>query len=38
MINPSFAFELFSSWLAIEMFMPEFYEFLYQLDTEEEHY
>ena len=32
LINVDFAYDLFSEWLSIEMWTPEFYEFLEQID------
>lgn len=36
MIAVPFAFDLFSSWLAIEMWTPDYYDFLSQIDGDYE--
>ncbi len=38
MIDVTFGFGLFSCWLAREMWPCDYYDFLAQLTTEEEHY
>jgi hypothetical protein len=38
MIDVTFGFGLFSCWLAREMWPCDYYDFLSQLTTEEEHY
>lgn len=37
MINVEFAFELFTTWLAREMWPTDYYDFISQLDDEEGH-
>ena len=34
LINVDFAYDLFSSWLSIDMWSPDFYDFLEQIDEE----
>jgi hypothetical protein len=36
MINPEFAYKLFTHWLAIEMYTTDYYDFLSQIDGEYE--
>ena len=36
LINVDFAFDLFSHWLSIEMWSPDFYDFLEQIDGDYE--
>ena len=38
MIDPTFGYSLFQSWLAREMWPSDFLDFLSQLDHEEDHY